>query len=431
VRTAFLTVALAILVAAPARADIFAVAPVAAQGHADTDVGLIDLSTDTRLTLPASVNTGAVEDHPSISQDGRRIAFERIDPAAGTDRIIAADTVTGQAMDLFDAFETAMLHPHSPAIARDGTYVTAGTGGHALQMRGLDGFPNGVTVGASGDGADFPGALLDPTPTFILGFGTVAYRRTVQSPAGPLGVVVVEDAPGDSSATTPRLVRPGAFQTTHPTISGRTLVYAVQAVGPTTAIGQGDIAFCELGLVSDGDPCVSGRGILPPLVSNPLLTESCPAFTPDGRYLAFIRREASEHERLYLFDTQTQTLLDPDGSDLGAHVSLDSCNVGLYPTPLFTLARLPSPGVLQLDLTSPSRVGLLVQRVVGHHRLLGRRVPKLRPAGRIPLGAFRRGRHTVHWRAHLRPGRYQFTPRALTRSGRVRDLGTPRILKVR
>jgi hypothetical protein len=76
-------------------------------------------------------------------------------------------------------------------------------------------------------------------------------------------------------------------------------------------------------------------------------------------------------------------------------------------------------------------IGLLVQRVVGHHRLLGRRVPTLKPAGRIPLGVFKRGRHVIHWRAHLRPGRYQFTPRALGSHGQIRDLGKPRIFRVR
>jgi len=75
-------------------------------------------------------------------------------------------------------------------------------------------------------------------------------------------------------------------------------------------------------------------------------------------------------------------------------------------------ASLPRLGTLNLDLANSSAVGLLVQRVTGHHRLLGRRVPKLQPAGRIPLGRFRHGRQTVHWRPRgLRRGRYQFTPR--------------------
>ena len=88
--------------------------------------------------------------------------------------------------------------------------------------------------------------------------------------------------------------------------------------------------------------------------------------------------------------------------------------------------------MLNINLANGSGIGLLVQRVIGHHRLLGRRVPTLKPAGRIPLGRFRHGRHTIHWRPRgLRPGRYQFTPRALTTSGRVRDLGRPRTFRIR
>ena len=52
-RTVVLGIALAVLVAAPAGADVFAVAPVVAPGHADVDVGLIDVSTGVRLALPA------------------------------------------------------------------------------------------------------------------------------------------------------------------------------------------------------------------------------------------------------------------------------------------------------------------------------------------------------------------------------------------
>ena len=140
-RTAVLGIALAVLVAAPAGADVFAVAPVVAPGHSDVDVGLIDASTDARLALPASVNTPADEDHPSISADGRRLAFERRSAAAGADRIIAADVSTGQTLDLFDAIQTATDHPTSPVISADGTFVTTGSQGHGLFMRSLQGLP--------------------------------------------------------------------------------------------------------------------------------------------------------------------------------------------------------------------------------------------------------------------------------------------------
>ena len=116
-RTAFLGIAAAVLLAAPAEADIFAVAPVVKSGHSDIDVGLFNLSTGASLALPAGIDmTAANESHPSISTDGKRLAFERRDRAAGTDRLIASDLTTGQTMDLFNAFETATLHrPRRPS----------------------------------------------------------------------------------------------------------------------------------------------------------------------------------------------------------------------------------------------------------------------------------------------------------------------------
>ena len=429
-RTALLGIALAVLVAAPARADVFAVAPVVAPGHADIDVGLIDASTDVQLTLPASVNTPADEDHPSISADGRRLAFERRSATAGTDRIIAADVSTGQTLDLFDAIETATDHPTSPVISADGTFVTTGSQGHGLFMRSLRDFPAEVSL--VGSRSDFPGdAVVDPTPSFLLDSSVIAYRRSVPlSGGGTVGQVLIEDA-----SAHPLVVRPGAVHVAHPAIrpaGQRTIVFDVHAVDRGSNVGRGDIAFCVLGVVSfAGDPCVLGRGVLPPLVSS-LRNESRPAFTPDGRYLGFIRDEANGHERLYVFDMETQTLLDPNGADLGLVDAADTGNLSLYEKPILLLANLPRVGALNISLANPSTVGLLVQRVTGHHRLLGRLVPTLKPAGRIPLGHFRHGRHTVHWRPRgLRPGLYQFTPRALTASGRVRDLGTPRTFRIR
>ena len=432
-RTVVLGIALAVLVAAPAGADVFAVAPVVAPGHADIDVGLIDVSTGVQLTLPASVNTPADEDHPSISADGRRLAFERRSAAAGTDRIIAADVSTGQTLDLFDAIQAATDHPTSPVISADGTFVTTGSQGHGLFMRSLRDFP--VQVSLIGSRFVFPGdAVLDPTPSVLLDPGMIAYRRSVPlSGGGTVGQVLVENAPDDFSSNHPLVVRPGAVHVAHPVIrpKGGTIVFDVHPVERGGGVGRGDIAFCILGVVSGGDPCVRGRGVLPPLVSS-LRNETRPAFTPDGRYLGFIRDEANDHERLYVFDMETQTLLDPNGADLGLVDAADTGNLSLYEKPVLLLANLPRVGALNISLANPSTVGLLVQRVTGHHRLLGRLVPTLKPAGRIPLGHFRHGRHTVHWRPRgLRPGLYQFTPRALTASGRVRDLGTPRTFRIR
>ena len=171
-------------------------------------------------------------------------------------------------------------------------------------------------------------------------------------------------------------------------------------------------------------------------IVNSSLDESRPAFTPDGRYIGFIRDEANGHERVYVFDTETQTLIDSNGTDLGLVATRDTGSLGLYEKFLLKVTSFPNFGTVNVSLANTVPIGLLVQHVVGHHRLLGRRVPKLKTVGRIPLGKFRHGRHKIHFRPRvhghrLKPGRYKFTVRALTRRGKVRDLGKPRILRVR
>jgi hypothetical protein len=79
-------------------------------------------------------------------------------------------------------------------------------------------------------------------------------------------------------------------------------------------------------------------------------------------------------------------------------------------------------------LRQRNRVGILVQRVVGTRRVHGRRVPRLKNVGRVPLGKHRSGRLNLQWNLRvngrqLRPrARYQITLRALDLKRRV--LGT-------
>jgi WD40-like Beta Propeller Repeat len=436
VRTAFLGIAAALLLVAPAEADIFAVAPVVAPGHSDIDVGRFDLSTGASLPLPAGVNTTAAnESHPSISSDGKRLAFERRSAAAGTDRLIVADLTTGQTMDLFNAFDTATLHPTSPAINLDGDWVTTGSVGSGLHGRSLANFPNSVSAETNEQvfGGD---ELLDPTQTDPSDTHPFAYRRNLPlSSGGKRGQLIVENVPG---AAGPVAASTASFSVAHPSIavSGghRTIVYNVHTLDSSGNPGADDIGFCVI-FLHNGNPCGLGQGLLPPLV-NSSRDESRPAFTPDGRYIGFIRDEASDHERLYVFDTETQTLIDSDGTDLGLVATRDTGSLGLYEKFVLKSTSFPNFGTVNVSLAATVPIGLLVRRVVGHHRLLGRRVPRLRTVGRIPLGKFRRGRHKIHFRPRvhghrLRPGRYQFAVRALTRRGKVRDLGKPRILRVR
>jgi hypothetical protein len=420
VRTAFLAIVAVLVLAVPARADIFAVAPVAGSS---IDVGWLDLSTGASLTLPAGVNTPVIENHPSISPDGKHLAFERVDTAGGTDRILLTDLTTGETRDLIDALDALQTHPTAPAISSDGESVSTGSEGFGIFRRSSPGSFSRTT--------DFPGSkLVDPTPNSPPGRDedrAYAFRRALAPVNGvSRGQIYVVGVPG---TTGPQLVTGHDFSAAHPAIANPMLVYDIRHLDAAGKPEQGDIAYCVL-YFHNGGPCGQGQGLLPPLV-NSARDESRPAITPDGRYIGFIRHEADDHERAYVFDTATQTLIDRDGTDLGRVATLDTGNLSLYVKAVFKVTSFPDFGTLVVNPVSSVPIGLLVQRVTGHHRLLGRRVPTLKPAGRIPLGTFKRGRHTIHWRADLRPGLYQFTPRALTKSGRIRDLGKPKIFRIR
>ncbi|MFN8130073.1 MAG: hypothetical protein U0R70_00845 [Solirubrobacteraceae bacterium] len=71
-------------------------------------------------------------------------------------------------------------------------------------------------------------------------------------------------------------------------------------------------------------------------------------------------------------------------------------------------------------------IGIVVARVTGSRRVLGRRVPRLRALGRVPLGAAVLGTNRFRWNfrvggRRLTPGTYVLTFRLLTRSGRIRS----------
>jgi hypothetical protein len=92
-------------------------------------------------------------------------------------------------------------------------------------------------------------------------------------------------------------------------------------------------------------------------------------------------------------------------------------------------------GQLSFQLAQASGIGILVQRITGHHRLLGRLVPSLGTVGGVPFGKFTRGHHRVRWDLRvnwrrLPRGHYLVTPRLFTRGGIVRELGRPHILQI-
>ena len=126
-----------------------------------------------------------------------------------------------------------------------------------------------------------------------------------------------------------------------------------------------------------------------------------PAFTPDDRYLGFVRFSAS-NEFLYVFDTESQTLLNPDGIDLGAMQVFALASAS--PTGCEGLSRAcrrcSRPrcrrGAADRHALNPSGIGILVQRIAAT-TLLGRTNLTLQPVGRVPLGKHGRGAFRIRW----------------------------------
>lgn len=426
--------AAALLAPAAARADIFAAVQVAAPApRTDLDIAVLNASTGARVALPAGTNTTANETHPSITVDGRRLAFERSDPAAGTVRIIATDLTTSQSADLFNGFEVAQRAPNDPAILPSSSVVY--TGGPFVPVPGggfsspvvstaLFNFPTGPFTRSTVE-QQYNFAVNGSLQDLAAGGALIAFQETR---AGFQGELVLRQLGGTASFplanSKTTFANPG-MAATNPEI----VVFDQRSV--SGGLGTGDIAFRPATTAT----FVGTPFVLPAIVNSPA-DESQPALTADGRYLAFVRHGGDGHDRLLIWDSQTQTLLNAQGVDLGAMTSRDVGSVSLYSKLILVAPTINPSGLINLQLTAPSGIGIIVQRILGTHRVLGRQAYKLGPARRVPLGTFRKGHHGIRWNLEvngrrLAPGRYLVTVRAVTPKVVVRELGRPRVIRVR
>ncbi len=427
-----------LLVPAPAHADIFAaVTVVAPSPRTDFDVAVLNASTGTRVTLPAGTNTTDDEIHPTISKDGTRLAFQRRNLSAGTDRIVVVDLQTGRSSDLFNGFEAAQRPPGEPAISPDGSKVVVG--GPLTQRDSSSWFADLIST----ELAPFPtppyahttlrpqysvhlvGTVDDPV---VGGDGLMAYaindvnqQLVLMQPDGtasmPLGNLPISDANPAIAADHPTLV---AFDQR-------------RVLSDLETFTNGDIFFRPATVAGFVGPPTA----LPTIV-NSAFDERQPALTPDERYLAFVRNGRGSHASLLVWDSQTQALLNPVGVDLGADADTtrDVGSVSLYFARTILATNVDPRGLLDLRLKQPTGIGIIVQRILGTHRVLGKKGYRLGPARRVPLGSFGKGSHHVRWDRkvgghRLKPGRYLVTVRAVTPKAVVRELGRPHVIRVR
>ena len=367
-----------LLLAAPAaQADIFAVTDAPAPPpRTDTDVALLDLSTGGRGTLPAAVNSLGDDTHPSVTSDGNRLVFQRDEN--GATRILVASLPAGTVSDLFNVFEQSSNQQISPAISPDGATVATG---ELFQTINHSAF-SALTLTDVSSSLSPPFARSQYTPQYA--FPTAASSLTSNPVlSGDLVAFKVtrfgfqdEIVFGQRGAQASLPLATGAYSYDHPSIGapgGVTTVVFDQRAVIASGLDDGEIAFRPGSPVS----AFAGPGtLLPPIVNTPA-DESRPALTADGRYLAFIRRGTDGHERVFVLDTGTQTLINPAGVDLKAQNRRGPGNLSLYVRPLFKLTNVLPPGLIDFQLLQPTGVGILVQRIVGQHKLLGRTVPTL------------------------------------------------------
>jgi hypothetical protein len=426
-----LAFALSSIVVPLARADLIALVSSQMSGSA-LDIVRMNATTGQVLGLPAGINTTADEIHPSFSPDGRRIVFHSRNFSAGTNRIVVVDLGTGQTADLFTVFEATTDPPSTPVFSADGTSVLT-----AHSLAGTDGVPALVETSL----ASFPAGPF-PHTVLTVGGSVPSATATLQPSAGANGLLAFQVATSTKSAIVVRSAS-GVATITDPL---NLAVPAVPRQGATTIVferisdtGQRRLVFRSL------DDVGSAQTIGFPAIVNKSGTETHkPAFSPDGRYLAFFRRASgSLTDRLFVLDTSTQLLLNPDGvanvspngeTNIGLRKTVDG--ISLYPTPVLMLASFTNT-TLTFSVVKTTSVGIIVQRIVGKKRFLGRRVPKLRLVGRVPFGEFEPGvTHEVVWDGkvdgkRLRHGRYLVTPRSVTPDVQVLDLGDPVEFRIR
>ena len=421
------------------RADIFAAVCVAAPSGIGQDIAILNASLGTPMALPSAVNTPDTERYPSLSKDGRRLTFQRT-ASTGSLRQIAVDLATGQSADLYSAFEIAASPIFGSAITPDGTTVATGR-----PFRSLFGllFPH-VTLT---DLRSFPAGPFPKSGQTVTQIGSTAGGKVLGVAAGAGGLLAWQVARRSIHPEEIILTQIGGASSLplssidhsygQPAMAASNLAAGVIFVDrfvlnrEVPLLIPGDIVFRPATVASFvGTPTRLRLG-----VSTDNIDESQPSLTADGRYIAFVRAPRIGNDRLFVFDTQTQTFLNESGVDLGLYNTRDSCgSTSLYVRTVITASLFLATGEVTATLTGASRIGILVQRIVGKTKVLGRKTYRLETVGRVPLGEYGAGNVFTHWDFEvagepLPPGRYLVTLRAVD-GDLIREFGEPQVLRI-
>ena len=461
-RLATLATGAALVLAAALPASAPAAGLIAAYDSYETgkgfEIGLLNASTGGKLTVPPGVNTADDELHPALSVDGRYLLFERmrllpklngdiVPPTART--LFMLDRQTG----IITTLATGSGPPAGPTFAhRDPRTVTWGVRPTSTTccilkfqavnsdntIGGSTGFPLGFTPAPAGQLLDAPHVAMSSDPTNL-------YISWIQSDANSgvllgagttmVGLREGEDPRADfGSVDTP---------VSHPTPRRDDQYVALDR----TSGGDADIQTISFPAETSLTPA--------PAPITTAAPERIPAWSPGGLQLGFVRT-TDGRRKLAIFDLTPglQTIVNPP-VDLGADApspqtraiqsswgglslaessALDipvvTCGTSCVTSLQTTLARVPLKPRVSTSVAGQS-IGIFVVRVTGKRKLLGRRVPRIKRVGRVPLGKTRKGRNRFRWDGtvngrKLKRGTYLLTFRALRRERVVSTSGSIR-----
>jgi hypothetical protein len=443
-RISALALAAAALASPVTHADILAATCVRAPAGGQ-HVAIVNASLGTRVALPQSVNTENDVGNPGITTDGRRLLFRRSEAYgfAGLREVVVIDLVSGQSATLFT--RTDVQFNQDPfffsSIKPDGSQVFTGrnfpsSNGHAFAQAWLSNFPTSTgfpsfTQSTVTAGFDFHGA----GSVVGVAAGNRSLLAMVVRASGRDQLLLHQIGVGSSAPLSDAL-----YEYSQPAIAGTNSQIVlfrqrrIDTVDGRKVFLPGDIRYRPAAIDSfAGEPIgLTGTGAG---VNTFEHDESQPAITADGRYVAFVRDAPNANDRLFVWDSQTQTLLNPNGIDLGITRTAEFCgSTSLYVRQVINSSVISGSGRVNASLQLASSIGIFVQRIVGKTKVLGKKAYELETVGRVPLGSYGAGNVFTSWDfavdgEPLPPGRYLVTVRAVEGTI-VRELGESQVLRV-
>ena len=449
------------------------------------EIKLVNATTGQQLPVPAGVNTPADEFHPAI--DGTRLVFTRAEllPLLNGDivppaerKIVAVHAGTGAPISILGGVpaELTVTDKGAGATWTPGAQVAPGTLGNPDMLTygtRFDPVANGtatrpiVAMAGSTTLLSFNKALAltgtafsAPASGQFLDFPHVSAQRRGEVHVHAISAFAFSESDGTVRSGITRLL---ATQVdSFGQVVGRPnqvlLGTSTQTVNHASMRKDGHIALdSSSGASADIRTLQFPGGSQPTDAPSPITTpepERMPAWAPGGIQLGFVRTTgATARRELLVYDSTTgiQTILNP-GINLGAEAptpqlrafqntwgglslttapSIDTPSLTCSSTCLSSLRAVGPSTTLRLAPTVAAKkpvtgtsIGIVVARVAGTKRVLGRSVPRISPIGRVPLGTAKRGKNRFPWNGRvngrrLPRGTYLLTFRSLNRAGRI------------